>query len=126
MQTKQTNTIQNTKALDIELLYREVFVFILDVIEFTEILKQNKKDVIAIELLQTVTLWGESINEARNIKELPTLKSKIENALLEADKIKYWLNLCKYSNCCPTSATLLNKLDRLTEMMKSTKYKLIN
>ena len=118
MTTNRTNTIRNTKTFDIELLYRNVFVFVLDIIEFTEILKQKEKDLIAFELLQTVTLWGESINSARSVKNLSNLKSKIEIALQETEKIKYWLNLCKYSNCCPQSASLLNELDKITERMK--------
>ena len=119
MSTKQIITIKNIKALDVERLNRKVFVFVLDVIEFTEILKQNKKEPIATELLQTATIWGENINEARSIKELPLLKSKIEIALHEADKIKYWLNLCKYSNCCPTSTTLLSELNKIIKQMKN-------
>ena len=113
-----TTKNQDNKTLpDIEIHYRLVFVFILDAIEYSDLLKKHNKHTIANNLLQLATIWGELLNETRDINEPARLNEKLEQSQLEAKKIKYWLNLCKYSKCYPNPNNLITEINELTELI---------
>jgi len=107
---------KKNKALipDIEVLYRQVFVFILDIIEYTDVLKKHNKHTIANKLLELTTLWGELLNASRTVIKIKSSHIKLIQAHFEADNIKYWLNLCKYSHGYPSTGTLTKDIDKLS------------
>lgn len=98
---------------NIETLYRQVFVFILDVIEYSDLLKKQNKHTVALNLLQITTSWGELLNETRNNISYSDFSKNIEQSGLEAKRIKYWLNLCKYSQDYPNPENLVVDIKNL-------------
>lgn len=110
---------KETTSFNIDTFYRTAFVFILDVIEYCEILKQHNKQTLADQLLQSATLWGEHINEARYMEHLYVFKKELELSRFAAKKLKYLLQLCQYSKDYPTTGKLITELTELTETIKT-------
>lgn len=75
--------------------------FSLDIIEFCEVLDQNKKYVISRQLLRSGTSIGANSFEAQNPASKKDFINKIKIAAKELEETKYWLFLCKYSKSYP-------------------------
>lgn len=100
-----------------KILFRESFVFVLELIEFTEILEQKKKNSLAKQLLKAGTAFGEIINEARFIEKQEKYICKIKKLNKDALNIKYLLQLCKYSATYPNPDNLIADLDVLIDQI---------
>jgi len=86
------------------------FKFALDIIEFTEVLEDKRKFVLANQLLKSGTSIGSNIWEAQNAESKIDFVHKVKIAAKEADETEYWLLLCKHSKSYPDSDILLTKL----------------
>ncbi|MBL1222586.1 four helix bundle protein [Chryseobacterium sp. L7] len=75
--------------------------FSLDIIEFCELLEQQKKFVIAKQLLRSGTSIGANSFEAQNPYSKKDFVNKIKIAAKELEETKYWLYLCKHSKNYP-------------------------
>ncbi len=98
-----------------EMLFRKCFVYTLDIIQYNELLEKMNKQNIAKRLLKSATEFGSLINEAKHSKNTTVLKIKIEKSIKEAQKTKYILLLCKYSNTYPNPYKLISDIDMLIE-----------
>ena len=110
--TQNIGPIAN-KAHEKDTLFRESFVFVLDVIRFTELLEQEKKNKLAKQLFKAGTAFGEISNKARFIYQAKKFITEINKMYKNALNIKYLLQLCKYSSGYPTPNNLLLDLDLL-------------
>ena len=97
-----------------DILFRKSFVFVLDLIQFTEQLKQKKKKSLAKQLLKSGTTIGNIINEFRFIDNKNDI-NKIKELNENLHYTKYLLQLCKYSPTYPNPNNLITDLDRLFE-----------
>jgi four helix bundle protein len=86
------------------------FQFSLKIIEFCEYLEQNKKYVLARQLLKSGTSIGANVREAQNAESKADFIHKFKVAAKEADETEYWLLLCKESKHYPDSTELLTEL----------------
>jgi four helix bundle protein len=75
--------------------------FALDIIEYTELLEEHKKFVVARQLLRSGTSVGANVREAQNAESI---------AAKEADETEYWLTLCSLSNSYPKHEGIDEKL----------------
>jgi four helix bundle protein len=91
------------------------FDFALAIIEFSEILENNRKFVIAKQLLKSGTSIGANIREAQNSESLADFIHKIKIASKEISETQYWLELCKHSISYPNNDELN---DHLTDIAK--------
>ncbi|MFT4222031.1 four helix bundle protein [Dysgonomonas sp.] len=82
------------------------FKFALDIISFVEILEQEKKYVIANQLLKSGTSIGANVREAQNGESKQDFIHKLKIAAKEADETEYWLLLCKSSENYPFNSQL--------------------
>ena len=73
------------------------FQFALDAIEFSERLENDKKFVIARQLLKSATSIGANVREAQNAESKSDFIHKLKIAAKEADETEYWLLLCDKS-----------------------------
>jgi len=96
-----------------EILFRESFVFVLDIIQFTELLEEKGKSTLAKQLLNAGTSYGNIINEARYTENYDVFLLKIGKLLKAAHNIKYLLQLCKYSTGYPNPGNILKNIDIL-------------
>jgi four helix bundle protein len=88
------------------------FQFALDIIKYSEALQEEKKFVIANQLLKSGTSIGANIREAQNAESKADFIHKFKIAAKEIEETIYWLELCKFSNNYP-------KVDDLIEQVKN-------
>ena len=96
--------------------------FSLDLIQYCELLKANKKFVISDQLLRSGTSIGANVHEAQNSESKLDFIHKIKIALKEFEETKYWMTLCERSQGNPFEEGLKTKLDELGLIL----YKIIS
>lgn len=93
------------------------FQFALDIILFSELLEENKKYVIARQLLKSGTSIGANVREAQNSESKADFIHKLKVAAKEADETEYWLLLCQSSPNYPFNPELLIKLNSIIKII---------
>ena len=98
------------------------FSFALEIIEFSELLEENKKYVIARQVLKSGTSIGANTREAQNCESKADFIHKFKIAAKEADETEYWLLLCKYAKSYPFEDNLLDKLKEIQKIINKIIY----
>jgi four helix bundle protein len=93
------------------------FEFALAIIEFAEILENNRKFIIANQLLKSGTSIGANTREAQNAESKADFIHKMKIAAKEADETEYWLLLCQYSKNYPDTIHLQDKLTSIKKIL---------
>ena len=91
--------------------------FALDIIAFSEKLEENKKFVIARQILRSGTSIGSNIREAQNAESRLDFIHKMKIAAKEADETGYWLTLCELSEKYPFDKNLQEKLSSIINII---------
>jgi len=91
--------------------------FAVDIIDFSELLEENKKFVIAKQLLKSGTSIGANIREAQNAESKADFIHKMKIAIKEADETEYWLTLCEMSKNYPKNEQLKIKLQSMINIL---------
>lgn len=90
--------------------------FALEIIEYTELLEQHKKYVIARQLLKSGTSIGANVSESQKAESKADFIHKLKIADKEAEETKYWLILCHRAKSYPNPNELI--LSHLTSILK--------
>ncbi len=99
------------------------FEFALLIIEYSELLEEKRKFVIAKQLLKSGTSIGANINEAQNAESKADFIHKLKISAKEAKETEYWINLCTKSNSYPNPDALLsNKLLSIQKLLSKIIY----
>jgi four helix bundle protein len=93
------------------------FDFALMVIAYCELLEQNKKFVMAKQLLKSGTSIGANAMEAQNAESKADFIHKMKIAAKEAEESQYWLWLCDYTQNYPDCKILINKLEDINKVL---------
>ncbi|PKP39659.1 MAG: four helix bundle protein [Bacteroidetes bacterium HGW-Bacteroidetes-13] len=93
------------------------FDFALRIIEYSEVLEEKRKYVIARQLLKSGTSIGANIREAQNVHSRKDFIAKCIIAAKEADETEYWLLLCQKSNNYPNPEELLTTVLILKKLL---------
>lgn len=93
------------------------FKFALDIIKYSEALQDEKKFVIANQLLKSGTSIGANIREAQNAESKADFIHKLKVSLKEADETEYWLFLCENLENYPNPEGLIEKLNGIIKML---------
>jgi four helix bundle protein len=93
--------------------------FALDIITFSEILEENRKYIIARQLLKSGTSIGANIREAQSCESRADFIHKLKIAAKEAQETEYWLILCSRSKTYPKDDSLFLKLEELNKLLSS-------
>ena len=111
------------------IIIKKTIEFSLAIIEYVELLEQNKKYVIAKQLLRSSTSIGANVHEAQNAESKIDFIHKFKIAAKEIEESRYWLILCQHSKNYPNCETLLNDLlsiDKIvTKIISTSKQQLI-
>ena len=91
--------------------------FALNVIEYSELLEENKKFVIARQVLRSGTSIGANTREAQNAESKADFIHKMKIAAKEADETEYWLYLCNMSKNDPNPDHLKEKLNSIINVI---------
>ena len=93
------------------------FQFALEIIEFADSLRDQKRYAIADQVLRSGCSIGANVKEAQGAESKADFIHKMKIAAKEADEAQYWLRLCKYSERFPDCTALLNQLDEITRIL---------
>jgi four helix bundle protein len=93
------------------------FEFALKIIDYTEKLEEQRKYVIARQLLKSGTSIGTNIREAQNAQSWKDSAAKCVIAMKEADETEYWLLLCQKSKNYPDPEGLLSEILSLKKLL---------
>ena len=107
----------NTDATDKNPVIKFAFEFSLDIITFCELLEQEKKYVIARQLLKSGTSIGANMIEAQNSESKADFVHKFKIAAKEGEETEYWLLLCEYAKEYPSPKGLLEKIEPLNKII---------
>lgn len=99
------------------LIVNETLDFALKIIEFVELLEDNKKYVIARQLLKSGTSIGANVREAQNAESKADFIHKMKIAAKEADETNYWLTLCELSEKYPKPIGLKEKSQSIINIL---------
>lgn len=86
------------------------FKFALKVVEFSELLEEKRKFVIARQILSSGTSIGAMVNEAQNAESKADFIHKFKIGAKEADETMYWLKICKHAKSYPSDESLIEDL----------------
>jgi len=95
------------------------FEFALQIIVYCELLEENRKYVIARQLLKSGTSIGANIREAQNAESNPDFIHKLKIAAKEADETEYWLLLCEKSISYTSPKELSTLLISIKKLLNS-------
>lgn len=108
-------------------ILKKSFQFTLESIQFVELLEENRKYVVANQLLKSASSIGANVREAQHAESLNDFIHKLKIAAKEAEETAYWLEVCNASETYPSNDKLLNDLNEiqklLTKIIHTTKLK---
>lgn len=93
------------------------FQFALDIIKYSEALQEEKKFVIANQLLKSGTSIGANIREAQNAESKADFIHKFKIAAKEIEETIYWLELYKFSNNYPKVDDLIEQVNNISRIV---------
>jgi four helix bundle protein len=93
------------------------FEFSLGIIAFCEKLEENKKYVVARQLLRSGTSIGANVREAQNSESQADFIHKLKIAAKEAEESEYWLLLCERSQNYPNAEALFTLLTGIKKLL---------
>lgn len=91
--------------------------FALAVIDYCEKLENDKKYVLARQLLKSGTSIGANVREAQNAESKADFIHKFKISAKEADETEYWLMLCNESEHYPNPELLLEELQSIIRII---------
>ena len=99
------------------IIVTKTFHFAIKIIVFCEELENNKKFVIARQLLKSGTSIGANVREAQNAESKNDFIHKFKIAAKEIDEAEYWIELCNHSENYPTNLELLDDLKSISNIV---------
>ena len=75
----------------------KTFDFALQIIEFSEIIFDQKRFSLANQIFKSGTSIGANVRESQNAESKADFIHKMKISAEEADEVEYWLLLCKHS-----------------------------
>ena len=99
--------MRNDKTENI--IVKKTFNFALQIIDYTEALKEERKYRLADQLFRSGTSIGANVKESQNAESKRDFIHKMKIAAKEADETEYWLELCEASSKYPTNEILLGE-----------------
>ena len=93
------------------------FQFAIDIIKYCERLQEDKKYVIANQLLKSGTSIGANIREAQNAESKADFIHKFKISAKEIEETIYWLELCKFSENYPNADELIEQVNNISRIV---------
>lgn len=93
------------------------FRYAVEIVEFCELLEEQKKFVIARQLLKSATSVGANIREAQNAESKADFIHKFKIAAKECDETIYWLEICKEAKTYSFDPKLLEDIQVIMKII---------
>lgn len=85
------------------------FEMALMIIEFSEVLEEKRKYIIARQILKAGTSIGANVREAQSCESMLDFIHKLKISHKEAEETEYWLLLCEKAKSYPSSPPEMNE-----------------
>jgi len=99
------------------LIVNKTVQFSLAIIKYCEVLEQDRKYVIANQLLRCATSIGANVHEAQNAESKADFIHKMKIASKEASETLYWFTLCEKSQGYQFDLSLQGMLDEIVRIL---------
>jgi len=93
------------------------FEFALEVMEFAELLRSQKRFAFSDQVLRSGCSIGANIKEAQGAESKADFIHKMKISLKEAEETEYWLELCDFSKSYPKPGVLLTKVESILKVL---------
>ncbi|MFZ2904817.1 MAG: four helix bundle protein [Cyclobacteriaceae bacterium] len=93
------------------------FKFSLAILDFCDVLENDKRYILARQLLKSGTSIGANVREAQNAESKSDFIHKFKIAAKEADETEYWLLLCREGKNYPNPGKLLEDLQVIIKVI---------
>lgn len=99
------------------LIMELTFQFSLKIITYSDLLNENRKFVLANQLLRSGTSIGANVREAQNAESKADFIHKLKIAAKEANETEYWLQLCNQAPEYPEPVGLLGEITSINKVL---------
>jgi four helix bundle protein len=99
------------------LIVKMSFQFALDVIEFSDLLRTERRYAIADQVLRSGCSIGANIREAQGSESKADFIHKLKLASKEAEETEYWLELCNSAVNYPKPGKLLVDIEGILKVI---------
>ncbi len=93
------------------------FQFALDIIDFSEILRDQKRFAFSDQVLRAGCSIGANVKESQGAESRADFVHKMKVALKEAEETEYWLELCEFAKKFPKPGALLNGIESILKVL---------
>jgi four helix bundle protein len=91
--------------------------YALTILDFSEVLREQKRYVVADQVLRSGCGIGANVREAQNAESKADFVHKMKIAAKEADENEFWLTLCKRSKSYPFDDKLEEQLTGIIKVL---------
>jgi len=98
-------------------IVKMTFQFALEITEFAELLRDQKRFVFADQVLRAGCSIGANVKEAQSAESKADFIHKIKIACKEAEESEYWLELCDFAKDYPKPGKLLNDIEGILKVL---------
>jgi four helix bundle protein len=108
------NAMRNYKE---NLIVKMTFQFALDIMEFSEILREQKRFAFADQVLRSGCSIGANVKEAQSAESKADFIHKLKISSKEAEETEYWLELCEFAKGYPKPRKLLADIESILKVL---------
>ena len=98
-------------------IVRMSFQFALDIIEFSETLRDQKRFVFGDQVLKSACSIGANVKEVQSAESKADFIHKLKIASKEAEEAEYWLELCEFAKSYPKPKQLLADIESILKVL---------
>lgn len=99
------------------LIVKMTFQFALDIMEFSEILREQRRYAFADQVLRSGCSIGANVKEAQSAESKADFIHKLKISSKEAEETEYWLELCDFAKGYPKPGKLLTDVESILKVL---------
>jgi four helix bundle protein len=98
-------------------IVKMTFQFALDIMNFSEILRNERRFAFADQVLRSGCSIGANVKEAQSAESKADFVHKLKIASKEAEETEYWLELCQFDKNYPKPEKLLADIESILKVL---------
>lgn len=99
------------------LIVKMSFEFALKIVDFAEILRDEKRFAFADQVIRSGCSIGANVKEAQSAESKADFIHKMKVAAKEAEETEYWLELCEFARNYPKPKELLREIENILKVL---------
>ncbi len=99
------------------IIVKMTFEFALGVMDFAEMLREQRRYAFADQLLRAGCSIGANVKEAQSAESKADFIHKLKLASKEAEETEYWLELCEFAKKYPKPGKLLVDIESILKVL---------